>query len=282
MTTTIVRSISDLRRLTGNWRQEGKKGAIVPTMGALHAGHLSLVQAARAKADEVLVTIFLNPKQFNNLDDLKNYPKTEAADIAKLKEAGVSAVFIPPATEMYPDGFNTTVSVGGLTDGLCGEKRPGHFEGVATVVAKLFLQSGADLAFFGEKDFQQLQIIRKLARDLDIPTEVVGCPTVREEDGLAMSSRNALLSSHERQVAPRLASILSETVEKISAETNLQALLDEARSDILASGFREVEYLELRSEEDLRLVESINSPMRLFVAAWLGQTRLIDNMPVPF
>ncbi len=282
MTTTIVRSISDLRRLTGNWRQEGKKGAIVPTMGALHAGHLSLVQAARAKADEVLVTIFLNPKQFNNLDDLKNYPKTEAADIAKLKEAGVSAVFIPPATEMYPDGFNTTVSVGGLTDGLCGEKRPGHFEGVATVVAKLFLQSGADLAFFGEKDFQQLQIIRKLARDLDIPTEVVGCPTVREEDGLAMSSRNALLSSHERQVAPRLASILSETVEKISAETNLQALLDEARSDILASGFREVEYLELRSEEDLRLVESINSPMRLFVAACLGQTRLIDNMPVPF
>ncbi len=282
MTTTIVRSISDLRRLTGNWRQEGKKGAIVPTMGALHAGHLSLVQAARAKADEVLVTIFLNPKQFNNLDDLKNYPKTEAADIAKLKEAGVSAVFIPPATEMYPGGFNTTVSVGGLTDCLCGEKRPGHFEGVATVVAKLFLQSGADLAFFGEKDFQQLQIIRKLARDLDIPTEVVGCPTVREEDGLAMSSRNALLSSHERQVAPRLASILSETVEKISAETNLQALLDEARSDILASGFREVEYLELRSEEDLRLVESINSPMRLFVAAWLGQTRLIDNMPVPF
>ncbi|RWI62520.1 pantoate--beta-alanine ligase, partial [Mesorhizobium sp.] len=193
MSIPIIRTVADLRKTVAVWRQEGLRVAVVPTMGALHEGHLSLVRAALDRADRVIVTLFVNPKQFNSPDDLAAYPRTEHEDAAKLAPLGAHVLYAPHASEMYPDGFATTVSVSGVSDGLCGAFRAGHFDGVATVVAKLFLQTGADLAFFGEKDFQQLHVVRRMARDLDIPIEIVACPTVREEDGLAMSSRNVRL-----------------------------------------------------------------------------------------
>ncbi|SJM30175.1 pantothenate synthetase (fragment) [Mesorhizobium delmotii] len=209
MSIPIVRTVAELRKAVAEWRKQDLKVAVVPTMGALHEGHLSLVRAALDRADRVIVTLFVNPKQFNSAADLAAYPRTEHEDAAKLAPLGAHMLYAPFASEMYPEGFATTVSVAGVSEGLCGAYRPGHFDGVATVVAKLFLQTGADLAFFGEKDFQQLHVVRRIARDLDIPIEIVACPTVREEDSLAMSSRNVRLSASERQVAPRLAAILS-------------------------------------------------------------------------
>ena len=191
MTVPIVRTVGELRATVSGWRREGAKVAVVPTMGALHEGHLSLVRAALVRADRVIATLFVNPKQFNNATDLAAYPRTEVQDAAKIGPVGAHLLYAPDATEIYPPGFATTVSVSGVSEGLCGRFRPGHFDGVATVVAKLFLQTGADLAFFGEKDFQQLLVVRRMARDLDIPIEIVSCPTIRESDGLAMSSRNA-------------------------------------------------------------------------------------------
>src|SRR5690606_28194043 len=203
----IVRAVADLRTIVAGWRREAASIAVVPTMGALHEGHLSLVRAALEKADRVIVTLFVNPKQFNSAADLAAYPRTEVEDAAKLAPLGAHLLYAPDAAEIYPEGFATAVSVGGVSEGLCGAFRPGHFDGVATVVAKLFLQTGADLAFFGEKDFQQLHVVRRMARDLDIPITVIGCPTVREEDGLALSSRNVRLSTTERRAAPKLAEI---------------------------------------------------------------------------
>lgn len=193
MSIPIIRTLADLRKTVAVWRHDGLRVAVVPTMGALHEGHLSLVRAALERADRVIVTLFVNPKQFNSPADLAAYPRTEHEDAAKLAPLGAHMLYAPDGAEMYPDGFATTVSVSGVSEGLCGAYRPGHFDGVATVVAKLFLQTGADLAFFGEKDFQQLHVVRRMARDLDIPIEIVACPTVREEDGLAMSSRNVRL-----------------------------------------------------------------------------------------
>jgi pantoate--beta-alanine ligase len=280
MSVAIVRTVAELRTIVADWRRQGMKVAVVPTMGALHAGHLSLVRAALAQADRVIVTLFVNPKQFNNAADLAAYPRTEHEDAAKLAPTGADVLYAPDAEEIYPDGFATTVSVGGVSEGLCGAFRPGHFDGVATVVAKLFLQTGADLAFFGEKDFQQLHVVRRMARDLDIPITVVGCPTVRETDGLAMSSRNVRLSSAEREVAPRLASILLEAATKLSSGAPADQTLAEARTAILAAGFKQVEYLELRAEENLLPLQNLDRPARLLVAAWLGETRLIDNVKV--
>ena len=210
MIAPIVRSLVELRAQTTIWRKADETIGVVPTMGALHQGHLSLARAAREKCDRVIVTIFVNPKQFNDPDDLKNYPRTEEEDARKLESIGVDLIYVPEPDQIYPDGFATTVSVSGLTDMLCGESRPGHFDGVATVVSKLFQQSAADFAFFGEKDYQQLQIVRRMAADLDIEIEVVGCPTIREEDGLAMSSRNLLLSDRSRIKAPVLAEVMDE------------------------------------------------------------------------
>ena len=282
MSLPVVRTVSDLRHLVTEWRKTGEPVAIVPTMGALHEGHLSLVRAALERTSKVVVTIFVNPKQFNNASDLATYPKSEIEDAAKLSAVGASVLFAPDVTEMYPDGFSTTVSVSGVSEGLCGAARPGHFDGVATVVAKLFLQSGADIAFFGEKDYQQLQVIKRMVRDLDIQIDVVGCPIIREFDGLAMSSRNLLLSPTEREIAPQLASILSDAVERITttADPDIGAILDEARSSILKSGFRNVDYLELRAAADLRPLDKFDQPARLLVAASLGSVRLIDNMPL--
>lgn len=281
MSIPIVRTVAELRKTVAEWCRQDLKVAVVPTMGALHEGHLSLVSAALERADRVIVTLFVNPKQFNSAADLAAYPRTEHEDGSKLAPLGAHILYVPDGAEMYPVGFATTVSVGGVSEGLCGAFRPGHFDGVATVVTKLFLQTGADFAFFGEKDFQQLHVVRRMARDLDIPTEIVACPTVREEDGLAMSSRNARLSPSERQVAPRLAAILFEAVSRIRGGAPIDATLDEARSAIAAAGYTRTEHLELRAEEDLAPMYILDKPGRLLVAAWLGETRLIDNVGIP-
>jgi pantoate--beta-alanine ligase len=280
MSIPIVRTVAELRGTIAAWRREGLKIAVVPTMGALHEGHLSLVRAALELADRVIVTLFVNPKQFNRAADLAAYPRTEHEDAARLAPLGAHMLYAPDGAEMYPEGFATTVSVAGVSEGLCGANRPGHFDGVATVVAKLFLQTGADLAFFGEKDFQQLHVVRRMARDLDLPVEIIACRTVREEDGLAMSSRNVRLSANERQAAPRLAAILFEAAARLTAGAHANKVLAEARQAILFAGYSQVEYLELRADDDLSPLDAAERPARLLVAAWLGDVRLIDNVSV--
>jgi pantoate--beta-alanine ligase len=280
MSLGIVRTVADLRVQVADWRREGCRVAVVPTMGALHAGHLSLIEAGLAVADRVIVTLFVNPKQFNNPGDLAAYPRTEEDDVVKVAGAGGHLLYAPGAAEMYPPGFATTVSVSGVTEGLCGAFRPGHFDGVSTVVSKLFLQTGADAAMFGEKDFQQLHVVRRMARDLDIPIRVIGCPTVREADGLAMSSRNGRLTAEERAVAPHLAEALVAASARLAKGEGLDRVLAQTSAAIVAGGFREVEYLELRAEDDLAPLDRADRPARLLVAAWLGDVRLIDNVSV--
>lgn len=280
MRVPIERDVATLRQKVAAWRREGLTIGVVPTMGALHEGHLSLVRTALDRADRVIVTLFVNPKQFNSAADLAAYPRTENEDAAKLAPLGAHLLFCPDGDAMYPPGFATTVSVTGVSEGLCGAHRPGHFDGVSTVVTKLLLQTGADFAFFGEKDFQQLQVVRRLVADLNIPVEIVGCPTVREEDGLALSSRNLRLSAEERAVAPALARILSETADRIENGASVVEALAEARDAMASAGFREVEYLELRGEDGLKPMMTLDRLARLLVAAWLGETRLIDNVRV--
>jgi pantoate--beta-alanine ligase len=277
----ILRTRADLRAATAAWRQAGESIGVVPTMGALHAGHLSLVQAAKSGADRVIVTLFVNPRQFNNADDLAAYPRTEDRDTEKLAPFAVDVLYVPNPEEIYPEGFATTVSVGGLDEGLCGAYRPGHFDGVATVVTKLFVQTDAERAYFGEKDFQQLQIVRRLARDLDLRAEVIGCPTVREDDGLALSSRNTRLSAEARASAPALYHALNRAAAAIRAGAPVAGALETARAEVLAGGYSEVEYLECRSAYGLRpVLVAPKEPARLLAAAWIGGVRLIDNIPV--
>ena len=280
MSVPIVRTLAELRATVGTWRRERAKVAVVPTMGALHEGHLSLVRAALNQADRVIVTLFVNPKQFNNPADLAAYPRTEQADAAKLAPLGADLLYVPEAGEIYPEGFATSVTVSGVSEGLCGAFRPGHFDGVATVVAKLFLQTAADLAFFGEKDFQQLHVVRRMARDLDMLIDVVACPTVREPDGLALSSRNVRLSPAERTVAPKLADALFAAAAEIAGGASVDSAIEQGRSAIIAAGYSQVDYLELRAESDLAPMHEFDRPARLLVAAWLGETRLIDNVEV--
>ena len=280
MIAPIVRTLAELRALTKAWRKADETIGVVPTMGALHQGHLSLARAAREKCDRVIVTIFVNPKQFNDPKDLENYPRTENEDARKLESIGVDVIYVPAPEEIYPEGFATTVSVSGLTDMLCGESRPGHFDGVATVVSKLFLQTSADFAFFGEKDYQQLQVVTRLAADLDIPIEVIGCPTIREEDGLAMSSRNLLLSDRSRIKAPVLAEVMNDLRDGLLAGGSMSELGPEAEARILAAGFNKIDYLELRDGRDLSLLDRAGENSRLFAAAWLAGVRLIDNIGV--
>ncbi|MEL6888041.1 MAG: pantoate--beta-alanine ligase, partial [Pseudomonadota bacterium] len=232
-------------------------------------------------ADRVIVTVFVNPKQFNNPEDLENYPRTEHEDARKLERFAVDAIYVPDGAQMYPDGFATTVSVEGLTDVLCGAHRAGHFDGVATVVTKLFTQTAADLAFFGEKDFQQLQVVRRMARDLDLGVEVVGCPTIREIDGLAMSSRNLLLSDQARSRASALFDVMEEMAEALQTGAAMGDLLPAARSRLTAVGFGDIDYLELRTNDTLTLIQRAEAPARLFAAAWMAGVRLIDNIDVP-
>ena len=280
MIAPIVRTRAELRQQTALWRKADETIGVVPTMGALHQGHLSLARAAREKCDRVVVTIFVNPKQFDDPDDLKNYPRTEEDDARKLESIGADLIYVPDPEQIYPDGFATTVSVSGLTDMLCGESRPGHFDGVATVVSKLFTQTSADFAFFGEKDYQQLQIVRRMASDLDLPVAVIGCPTIREEDGLAMSSRNLLLSDRSRVYAPVLAEVMEDMREKLRKGATMTAILRDAEARIMAAGFNSIDYLELRDGGDLSLLDTARPHARLFAAAWLAGVRLIDNIAV--
>lgn len=280
MSIQIVRTVKDLRAQVARWRAAGQRVGVVPTMGALHEGHLSLVRIAQAHADRVIVTLFVNPRQFNNAEDLAAYPRTEHGDAEKLAPLGADMLFAPDATEIYPEGFSTTVSVAGVSEGLCGAFRPGHFDGVATVVAKLLLQTGADCAVFGEKDFQQLAVIRRLVADLDIPVEIVPGPTLRETDGLAMSSRNVRLTPEGRLKAPALAAVLFETADRLRDGADPAHQLESARHALLSAGFTEVEYLELRDAVSLAPLDRPTGPARLLVAAWLDGVRLIDNVAV--
>jgi pantoate--beta-alanine ligase len=280
MAIPIVRTIADLRSVVRTWRQAGESVSVVPTMGALHEGHLSLVRAAKKQSDRVIVTLFVNPKQFDDAGDLSGYPRTEEDDAAKLTALGADLLYAPGPGEIYPEGFATTVSVSGISEGLCGGARAGHFDGVATVVAKLFNQTAADLAFFGEKDFQQLHVVKRMARDLDIPIAIVPCPTVREPDGLAMSSRNVQLSEEGRARAPALAKTLFAAAARIEAGEPVAVVLHESVAALAEAGFDKVDYMELRAEAGLRPMARLDAPARLLAAAHLGEMRLIDNVPV--
>ncbi len=276
----IVRRKPDLRALTRSWRLAGESIGVVPTMGALHDGHLSLVAAACERTDRVIVTLFVNPKQFNNPEDLEKYPRTEDSDARKLAPYDIDVLYVPDGAEMYPDGFATTISVSGVSDGLCGATRPGHFDGVATVVAKLLRQTEADFAFFGEKDYQQVQVVRRVAEDLDLDCEIVPCPTVREESGLALSSRNLRLDDAARQKASIIYATLSAAAGAITAGQDVEQVLDQARSELLEHGLGPIDYLEMRRERDLAPVRDTGAPARLFVAVWLDGVRLIDNIGI--
>jgi pantoate--beta-alanine ligase len=253
---------------------------MVPTMGALHAGHMALVEEARAHADHVVVSIFVNPTQFGPNEDLSAYPRREAADAALLEAAGVAALWAPGVEAMYPEGFASSIHVAGLSDGLDGEWRPGHFDGVATVVAKLFNQVRPDVACFGEKDFQQLAVIRRLVTDLDLGVEIVGVPTLRDTDGLALSSRNAYLGENERAMAVALPEMLVMSGEAILSGGEVARVLGDAERHLLASGFESVDYVALVDSHSLRPLARLDRPARLLVAARIGGTRLIDNIAV--
>lgn len=280
MTAPIFRQLGALRSKHAEWIRAGETVAVVPTMGALHAGHLSLVQAASDACDRVIVTIFVNPRQFNNASDLANYPRTEHDDAAKLADYDVDVIYVPDGDQIYPDGYASNVSVSGVSDVLEGEFRPGHFDGVATVVAKLFLQTGAHKAFFGQKDFQQLMVVKRMARDLDIPVEVVGCPTVRETSGLAMSSRNLRLSAEGLERAAKLYPIMQQVAERLAGGEGFGALAEGARRKLEGAGFNDIEYFDLRCADSLQLLDRPDRPARLLVAAWMDGIRLIDNIEV--
>ncbi|MFC5584167.1 pantoate--beta-alanine ligase [Nitratireductor kimnyeongensis] len=280
MNPNILRTVAELRDRVRTWRRAGERVAVVPTMGALHQGHLSLVETAKARVERVIVTLFVNPKQFNNPSDLATYPRTEADDAAKLAPYEVDVLFAPSVEEMYGPRFSTSVSVTGVSDGLCGANRPGHFDGVATVVSKLLLQTGADIACFGEKDYQQLLVVRRVVEDLNIPIEIIGCPTVREADNLALSSRNVRLTAEQRRIAPEIADVLLRSAAHLASGMNADPVLEAARSSLVSAGFDRVEYIELRDAETLEPLHRADRPARLLAAAWLGETRLIDNVPV--
>ncbi|MNZ31573.1 Pantothenate synthetase [compost metagenome] len=275
-----VKTVRELRAAVARARSEGKRIGFVPTMGNLHSGHAALVTKAAQRVDFVVASIFVNPLQFGPSEDLDKYPRTLAADQEKLLQAGCHLLFAPTVEEMYPDGMagQTRVSVPQLSDGLCGASRPGHFEGVATVVSKLFNMVQPDLAVFGQKDFQQLAVIRAMVRDLNMPIQIIGEPTVRAEDGLALSSRNGYLSDEQRATAPALYRVLSQMAAAIEqGERNYPALIANGQQQLSAAGFRP-DYLEIRQALSLRPAASEDRDLVILVAAFLGATRLIDNL----
>ncbi len=276
MSAPIVRPLSQMRGLIRRWRAHGETIGVVPTMGALHDGHLSLVRAARERCDRVIVTLFVNPRQFNSPEDFAKYPRTEIADAELLGPLAVDALFVPDAAEVYPPDHATTIRVSGVTEPLEGAHRPGHFDGVATVVTLLFNMTQPDAAFFGEKDWQQLQLVNRLVADLKLPVEIVPCPCVRAEDGLALSSRNQRLSPQARARAAALPQALFSATRRIEAGEAVAGVLSDARADLAAAGFEPVEYLELRDAATLDQAIP-GRPARLLVAAWLDGVRLIDN-----
>ncbi|WP_454256099.1 pantoate--beta-alanine ligase [Pseudomonas sp. Marseille-Q8238] len=275
-----VKTVRELRAAIARARAEGKRIAFVPTMGNLHAGHVALVEKAGQRADFVVASIFVNPLQFGPSEDLARYPRTLIADQEKLVAAGCHLLFTPEVEEMYPQGMGlqTRVSVPSLSEGLCGGSRPGHFEGVATVVTKLFNMVQPDLAVFGEKDFQQLAVIRALVRDLNMPVQIVGEPTARAEDGLALSSRNGYLNDEQRASAPALYRMLSRLADAIrGGETDFAELIDGGNAELIAAGFRP-DYLEIRESNELQPASANDQQLVILAAAYMGTTRLIDNL----
>ncbi len=281
MSAQVVRTVAELRAQVGAWRAEGLKTAYVPTMGSLHEGHLSLVRLGLEKADRCALSIFVNPTQFAPHEDFDAYPRAEAADVAAAESAGADLIFAPGGAEMYADGFATTIGIKGPAEGLETDFRPHFFGGVSLVVAKLLNQAGADYAIFGDKDYQQLCVVKRLVKDLDIPTEIVGGPIVRDEAGLALSSRNAYLSPDELAVARTLNKTLFDCAADIGAEPARAGIrLGEARAEILRNGFDSLDYLDLRQAGTLAPLSPSATEGRLLVAATIGKTRLIDNVAV--
>jgi len=278
MTLQLVKTVKDLRTSVAPWRGQGLKIGLVPTMGALHAGHLSLVTQMRAASDRVVVSIFVNPTQFGAGEDFESYPREPQKDLEKL--AAVDLVYMPTVAEMYPEGNVTLAANPGLANVLCGKFRPGHFDGVATIVSKLFLQVQPDAAIFGEKDFQQLLVIRRMTADLALPVKVLSAPTVREADGLALSSRNAYLNKNERKIAASLSATLTRLIEKARAGKDLRDLEKDGEVALVQGGFNRVDYIEFREDDTLSLSPEAGPKTRLFGAAHIGTTRLIDNMPL--
>lgn len=276
----IVRTVQELRREVSDWRSSGFTVGLVPTMGALHAGHFSLVERATKETDRTCVTLFVNPRQFGPNEDFEVYPRDEEADAGALQDRGASLLFAPSIDEMYPEGSATSVSVPGLGDILEGEFRPGFFTGVATVVSKLLIQSMPHRAYFGEKDYQQLCVIRRMSADLDLPVEMVGCPIVREPDGLALSSRNAYLSEEQRAIAPRLQAALQHVADVAASKGDHVDAARGAAAGLVEAGFASVDYFTVRDASSLEQTDDPSADLRVLAAAWLGKTRLIDNVAV--
>jgi pantoate--beta-alanine ligase len=282
-TPKIVRTVADLRAQVAAWKAAGQRVALIPTMGALHEGHLSLIQLGQTKARRTVASVFVNPKQFAPHEDFDSYPRGEARDAELLAGVGCDLMFAPDVTEMYAPGFSTTINLTGVSEPLEGAARPQFFGGVATVVTKLLLQSQADVAIFGEKDYQQLQVIKRVVKDLDIPVEIVGAPTARAEDGLALSSRNAYLGPEERAAAVALPNAMKAAAKAVADGGRIDEAEAAAKAALLAAGFRQVDYVDIREAGDLSRLGP--GPIgdargRILVAAWLGKTRLIDNMAV--
>jgi pantoate--beta-alanine ligase len=276
----VVDSVAALRAQIRDWRRDGRSVAMVPTMGALHDGHISLVRIALERAERCVVSVFVNPTQFAPSEDLDKYPRQLARDLDRLELARADLAFTPTVGEMYPAGFATKISVGGPSAGLESDFRPTFFDGVATVVAKLFLQAAPDCAIFGEKDYQQLCVVRQLCRDMDLPVEIIGAPTIRDAHGLAMSSRNAYLGEAELNIARQLNVILRKTASALAAGADQKDATADASRALITTGFREVNYVEAR--ESLTLAPwRRDREGRLLAAAWLGKTRLIDNVEIP-
>jgi pantoate--beta-alanine ligase len=280
---TIVRTVADLRAQVRAWKADGERVALIPTMGALHEGHLSLVALGQTRVQRTVASVFVNPRQFAPHEDFDSYPRGEARDAELLAGAGCDLMFAPGVEEMYAPGFSTTVDLTGVSEPLEGAARPQFFGGVATVVTKLLMQSQPDVAIFGEKDYQQLQVIKRVVRDLDIPVEIVGAPTARAADGLALSSRNAYLSPEERAAAVALPNAMKAAAEAVAAGGRIDEAEATAKAAILAAGFRQVDYVDVREAGDLSRLGP--GPIgqadgRILVAAWLGKTRLIDNIAV--
>ncbi len=277
-----IRRVTDLRARVAAWRQDGLSVGLVPTMGALHEGHFSLVRKSVAAMDRTIVTLFVNPRQFGPNEDFGTYPRTEEADAAALQRQGAQVLFAPNVEEMYPAGAVTAVSVPGIGDILEGSFRPGFFTGVATVVSKLLIQAAPDVAYFGQKDYQQLCVITRMAADLDLPVKIEGCPIIREADGLALSSRNVYLSPDERAKAPMLHQALNDVAAKVRAG-GVEAIADAEAAGaeaILKAGFKQVDYVTVRDAANLAPITDVMKPARILTAAWLGRTRLIDNIPL--
>jgi len=278
----IVRTVADLRGAVRRWRASDERVALVPTMGFLHEGHLSLVRLGHARADRVVASLFVNPTQFAPSEDFEAYPRDEARDAGLLAGAGCDLLYAPDVVEMYPPGFSTTVTVADVSAPMDGLARPTHFAGVATIVAKLLAQCQPDVAIFGEKDYQQLLVIKRLARDLDLPVEIVGGETVREPDGLALSSRNSYLTPAQRGIAPQLNAALRSAGEALRAGAAVAEVEAEGLARLAGAGFGKVDYFEVRAADDLARLGPgpVDAPARIFVAARLGKARLIDNWPV--